>query len=152
MEIEMKKLLVILLIVFAVFAISAENGKQKFKIVKLEKPVPAANIQNFVAQKLPAVLKIKNPLLKGNLQSSNTISGVSIHRVSWVYAGIPVLGKFSVIREKDGKIINIINSMEDFSIDTKPAMTVENAAEIFAKKQPFFIKKTQKNSKKWLFF
>lgn len=134
MEIEMKKLLVILLIVFAVFAISAENGKQKFKIVKLEKPVPAANIQNFVAHKLPAVLKIKNPLLKGNLESSNTISGVSIHRVSWVYGGIPVLGKFSVVREQNGKIVNVINSLEDFSLDTKPAMTVENAAEIFARK------------------
>ena len=135
MEIEMKKLLVILVVIFAVFAVSAENSKQKFEVVKLDKPVSAANIQKFVTKNLPAVLKIKNPLLKGNLQSSNTISGVSIHRVSWVYAGIPVLGKFSVIREKDGKIINIINSMEDFSIDTKPAMTVENAAEIFAKKQ-----------------
>jgi len=135
MEIEMKKLFVVLMIVFAVFAVSAENGKQKFEVVKLEKPVSAANIQNFVAKKLPAVLKIKNPLLKGNLESSNTISGVSIHRVSWVYDGIPVLGKFSVIREKDGKIINVVNGLKDFSLDTKPAMTVENAAAMFAKKQ-----------------
>ena len=131
----MKKLLVILVIILAVFAVSAENGRQKFEVVKLEKPVPAANIRNFVAKKLPAVLNIKNSLLEGKLESSNTISGVSIHRVSWVYGGIPVLGKFSVIREKDGKIINVINSMNDFSLDTKPSMTVEKAAALLAKKQ-----------------
>ena len=122
----MKKLLVALALVFAVFALFGE--KPKFDVIKPAKPLAVKNMPAFVEQKLPAVISLKSPLFKGEIQNSNTISGISIHRVSWVYNGLPVVGKFTVIKEKDGKIFNIINGLRDFSLDTKPAMTTEQAA------------------------
>ena len=122
----MRKLFILTAILFAFTALF--GGKPEFEIIRLEKPLSAANIQNFVAKKLPAAISLKSPLLKGTIQNSNTISGVSIHRVSWVYNGIPVVGKFTVIKEKDGKIFNIINGLHDFSLDTKPVLSPEQAA------------------------
>lgn len=129
----MKKLLVILAVVFAVSALFGE--KPKFEVIKPAKPLAVKNMSAFVEQKLPAVISLRSPLFKGEIQNSNTISGTAIHRVSWVYNGIPVVGKFTVIKEREGKISNIINGIHDFSIDTKPALSAEQAALAFAKKQ-----------------
>ena len=129
----MKKLVVVLAILFAVFALFGE--KPKFEVIKPVKPLAVKNMPAFVEQKLPSLISLKSPLFKGEIQNSNTISETSIHRVSWVYNGIPVVGKFTVIKEKDGKIINIINGLSNFSINTKPAMTAEKAALSLAKKQ-----------------
>ncbi|MBO4710701.1 hypothetical protein J5681_02150 [bacterium] len=129
----MKKLLVILAVVFAVSALFGE--KPKFEVIKPAKPLAVKNMSAFVEQKLPAMISLKSPLFKGEIQNSNTISGTAIHRVSWIYNGIPVVGKFTVIKERDGKISNIINGMHDFSIDTEPALSAEQAALVFAKKQ-----------------
>ena len=129
----MKKLLVILAVVFAVSALFGE--KPKFEVIKPAKPLAVKNMSAFVEQKLPAMISLKSPLFKGEIQNSNTISGTAIHRVSWVYNGIPVVGKFTVIKERNGKISNIINGMHNFSIDTEPALSAEQAALVFAKKQ-----------------
>lgn len=129
----MKKLLVALSLVFAVFALFGE--KPKFEMIKPAKPLAVKNMTAFVEQKLPALISLKSPLFKGEIQNSNTISGIAIHRIAWSYNGIPVVGKFTVIKEKDGKIVNIINGIHDFSISTKPAMTAEQAAAALAKKQ-----------------
>ena len=129
----MKKLLVALAIIFAVFALFGE--KSKFEVIKPAKTITVKNMPAFVEQKLPAMISLKSPLFKGMIQNSNTISGTAIHRISWSYNGIPVVGKFTVIKEKDGKISSVINGLKDFSIDTKPVMTAENAALALAKKQ-----------------
>lgn len=133
MEKEMRRLFIPLAVFFAFFALFGE--KPAFEFIRLEKPVSVVNIDNFVAKKLPATVSLKNPLLKGTIQNSNTISGVSIHRVSWVYNGIPVVGKFTVLKEKDGKIFSIVNGMKDFSLDTNPALSAEKAALMLAKKR-----------------
>ena len=129
----MKKLLAALALLFAVSALFGD--KPQFEVIKPAKPVAVKNIPAFVADKLPAMISLKNPLFKGEIQNSNTLSGISIHRVSWVYNGIPVVGKFTVIKEKDGKIFSIINGIKDFSIDTKPVLSAEQAALALAKKQ-----------------
>ena len=129
----MKKLVVFLALVFAVSALFGE--KPEFKMIKPEKPIDVKNISAFVENKLPAMISLKNPLFKGKIQNSNTISGTAIHRIAWSYNGIPVVGRFTVIKESDGKISNIINGMDNFSINTEPAMTAEKAALVFAKKQ-----------------
>ena len=129
----MKKLLVALSIVFAVFVIFGE--KPEFEVIRLEKPLTVKNMPAFVEQKLPSIISLKSPLFKGEIQNSNTISGIAIHRIAWSYNGIPVVGKFTVIREKDGKVLNIINGMGNFSINTKPALTAEQAALALAKRQ-----------------
>ena len=129
----MKKFLAFFMTVFAVFTLLAE--KPKFEVIKPAKPLAVKNMNTFVEQKLPAIISLKSPIFKGEIQNSNTISGTSIHRISWSYKGIPVVGKFTVVKEKDSRIIGIINGINDFSIDTKPAITVEEAAAILAKKQ-----------------
>lgn len=122
----MKKSLVVLALVFAFFTLFGE--KSGFEVIKPAKPAAVKNISAFVEQKLPAMIKLKDPLFKGEIQNSNTISGTSIHRISWSYNGIPVAGRFTVIREKSGKIVDIVNGISDFSISTRPALTAENAA------------------------
>ena len=129
----MKKLLVALALVFAVFALFGE--KPKFEVIKPAKPLAVKNMPAFVEQKLPALISLKSPLFKGEIQNSNTISGIAIHRITWSYNRIPVVGKFTVIKEKDGKVVNIINGMHDFSIDTKPVLSADQAALALAKKQ-----------------
>ena len=129
----MKKLLISLALVFAVFALFGE--KPKFEVIKPAKPLAVKNISAFVEQKLPAMISLKSPLFKGEIQNSNTISGVAIHRISWSYNGIPVIGRSTVVKEKDGSVIDIINGMSDFSINTKPALSAEQAALTLAKKQ-----------------
>ena len=128
----MKKLLVTIVLVLAVFALFGE--KPAFEVIKPAKPVAVKNMSAFVEHKLPAMISLKSPLFKGEIQNSNTISGISIHRVSWAYDGIPVVGRFTVVKEKEGKIVDIINGMNNFSLNTKPAMTAEKAALDFAKK------------------
>ena len=132
-ENEMKKLLAALSIVFAVFVLFGE--KPKFEVIRLEKPLAVKSMPAFVERQLPAMISLKSPLFKGEIQNSNTISGITIHRIAWSYNGIPVVGKFTVIKEKDGKIVNVINGMHDFSIDTKPALSAEQAALALAEKQ-----------------
>ncbi len=129
----MKKLLVILAVIFAVSALFGE--KPKFDVIKPVQPIAVKNMPAFVEHKLPAMISLKSPLFKGTIQNSNTISGTAIHRIAWSYNGIPVVGKFTVIKENNGKIFNIINGLSNFSIDTKPAMTAEKAALVLAKKQ-----------------
>ena len=122
----MKKLLVALAILFAVSALFGE--KPKFDVIKPAKPIAVKNMPAFVEQKLPALISLKSPLFKGTIQNSNTISGTAIHRIAWSYNGIPVVGKFTVIKENDGKIFSIINGLRNFSIDTKPVLSTEQAA------------------------
>ena len=129
----MKKLFVTIVLVLAVFALFGE--KPAFEVIKPAKPVAVKNMSAFVEHKLPAMISLKSPLFKGEIQNSNTISGISIHRVSWAYDGIPVIGRFTVVKEKEGKIVDIINGMKDFSIDTKPVLSGEQAALTLAKKQ-----------------
>lgn len=123
---KMKKLVAALAILFAAFALFGE--KPKFDVIKPAKPLAVKNMSAFVEQKLPAMISLKSPLFKGEIQNSNTISGTAIHRVSWNYNGLPVVGKFTVIKEKDGKIFSIVNGLRNFSIDTKPAISAEQAA------------------------
>ena len=92
----MKKLLISLALVFAVFALFGE--KPKFEVIKPAKPLAVKNISAFVEQKLPAMISLKSPLFKGEIQNSNTISGVAIHRISWSYNGIPVIGRSTVLK------------------------------------------------------
>ena len=120
-----KKIMAVFLLCFS-FVLSAE--KLEFK-----DPVPAKNIPDFVKTKLPSIISLRNPLFKGKVQNSNTISGISFHRVSWTYNGIPVAGKFTVVKEKNGKVVNILNGIKDFSIDTKPALSPEKAAAVLEK-------------------
>ena len=122
----MKKLLVALAILFAVSALFGE--KPKFDVIKPAKPIAVKNMPAFVEQKLPAMISLKSPLFKGTIQNSNTISGTAIHRIAWSYNGIPVVGKFTVIKENDGKILSIINGLRNFSIDTKPVLSSKQAA------------------------
>ena len=122
----MKKLVAALAILFAAFVLFGE--KPKFDVIKPAKPLAVKNMSAFVEQKLPAMISLKSPLFKGEIQNSNTISGTAIHRVSWNYNGLPVVGKFTVIKEKDGKIFSIVNGLRNFSIDTKPAISAEQAA------------------------
>ena len=129
----MKKLFVIIAIVFAVSALFGE--KPKFEVIKPAKQLTVKNMPAFVERKLPAVISLKSPLFKGEIQNSNTISGTAIHRISWSYNGIPVVGKFTVIKEKDGKISSIINGLNNFSLNTKPALSAEQAALALAGKQ-----------------
>lgn len=129
----MKKLLIAFAIVFAVFALFGEGSG--FEVIKPDKPIALKNISTFVEHKLPAVISLKSPLFKGEIQNSNTIAGTAIHRIAWSYNGIPVVGRFTVVKEKDGKIVDIINGMKDFSIDTKPALSAEKAALVLAEKQ-----------------
>ena len=129
----MRKLLIAFAVIFAVFALFGE--KPAFEVIKPAKPVAVKNMSAFVEHKLPAMISLKSPLFKGQLQNSNTISGVAIHRVAWSYNGIPVVGEFTVVKEKEGKIIDIINGVKDFSISTKPALSAEQAALTLAKKQ-----------------
>ncbi len=129
----MKKLVIALAIVFAVFALFGE--KPKFEVIKPAKAITVKNMPAFVEHKLPALISLKSPLFKGEIQNSNTISGTAIHRITWSYNGIPVVGKFTVIKEKDGKIFSVINGLSNFSLNTKPAMTAEQAALALAKKQ-----------------
>ena len=145
-ENEMKKLVVSLALVFAVFALF--GAKPEFEVIKPAKPVTVKSMPAFVEHKLPALISLKSPLFKGSIQNSNTISGTSIHRVSWSYNGIPVEGRFTVIKEKEGKILDIVNGMNDFSLSTKPALTAEKAALALAEriyggsiKNPDFISK-----------
>ena len=129
----MKKLLVAVTLVLAVFALF--GGQPKFETIKPAKPLAVKNMSAFVEHKLPAIISLESPFFKGKIQNSNTISGISIHRVSWVYNGIPVVGKFTVIKEKKGEIVDIINGLDNFSINTKPRLSAENAALLLAKKQ-----------------
>ena len=129
----MKKLLVLLVLISAFSALFGD--KPKFEVIKPAKPLVVKNITAFVEQKLPAMISLKSPLFKGEIQNSNTISGVAIHRISWSYNGIPVIGRSTVVKEKDGRIINIINGMGDFSINTKPSLSAEQAALALARQQ-----------------
>ena len=120
----LKKILTVFLLC-SYFVLSAEK-------LELKNPLPVKDIPNFVETKLPAIISVKNPLFKGTVRNSNTISGISIHRISWSYNGIPVVGRFTVVKEKDGNVINIVNGIKDFSIDTKPALSPEKAAAALA--------------------
>lgn len=133
LEKKMKKSLIICAIVFAFSALFGE--KPDFEIIKPAKPLAVKNISTFVEHKLPAVISLKSPLFKGTIRNSNTIAGTAIHRIEWAYNGIPVVGRFTVVKEKDGKVVSIINGMNDFSINTKPALSAEKAALALAKKQ-----------------
>ena len=126
----MKKLFILTAVLFVFSVLLGE--KSDFEFIRLEKNVSIINPDTFVAKKLPAAVSLKNPLIKGKIENSNTISGVSIHRVSWEYNNIPIIGKFTVIKEKNGKIFNIINGIKDFSLDTEPALSAERAASAFA--------------------
>ena len=121
----LKKLTILFLLCFS-FTLFAEK-------LELKNPVPVKNIPNFVETKLPAMISLKSPLFKGTIQNSHTIYDVAIHRVSWTYNDIPVVGRFTVVKEKDGKVVNIVNGLQDFSIDTNPALSAEQAALISAK-------------------
>ena len=129
----MKKLFIATVLLFAFSVLFGE--KPEFETIRPAKPIAVKNISAFVEHKLPAMISLKSPLFKGEIQNSNTISGTAIHRVTWSYNGIPVIGKFTVIKEKEGKVVDIINGMGNFSIDTKPALTAEQAALALAKKQ-----------------
>ena len=129
----MKKLFVVLVLIFAVSALF--GAKPEFEVIKPAKPIAVKNISAFVEKKLPALISLKSPLFKGEIQNSNTIAGTAIHRISWSYNGIPVVGRFTVLKEKDGKVIDIINGMGDFTISTKAAVSPEQAAIALAEKQ-----------------
>ena len=137
----MKKLFITTVLLLAFSVLFGE--KPEFETIRPAKPIAVKNMSAFVEHKLPAMISLKSPLFKGEIQNSNTISGTAIHRVTWSYNGIPVVGKFTVIKEKEGKVVDIINGMGNFSIDTKPALTAEEAALALAKKQfSYSIKKS----------
>ena len=121
----MKKLFVLILSVLMLATLSASD---KFSELKLEKPIKISNLPAFIQKDLPALISLDKTNFSGRLMNSNTLSGVTTHRISWSYKGIPVYGRFTVLREKDGAVVSLFNGMNSFTLDTNPKMSADAAA------------------------
>ena len=124
----MKKILLIatLLLIFTNLITAKELKTKFFDVNRTVKTT--ADLKNFVNFELPKVISIKNSSIKGELLGTNEISGMKIHKIQWSYNGVPVEGRYSVIKEKNGKILNVINSLKEFSLSVKPVFSATEAA------------------------
>lgn len=114
-----------LLLIFTNLITAKELQTKFFDVSRAVKTT--AELKSFINFELPKVISIKNSSIKAELLGSNEISGMKIHKVQWNYNGIPVEGRYSVIQEKDGEIFNVINALNDFSLDAKPVLSVSEA-------------------------
>ena len=121
----MKKFFVLILAVLMLATLSASD---KFSELKLEKPIKISHLPTFVKKDLPALISLDKASFSGSLMSSNTISGVTIHRISWSYKSVPVHGRFTVLHEKNGEIVRLFNGMGSFTLDTTPKLSADAAA------------------------
>lgn len=121
----MKKIFVLILAVLMLATLSASD---KFRELKFEKPIKINNLSAFVKKDLPVLISLDRASFSGTLMSSNTLSGVTTHRISWNYKGVPVHGRFTVLHEKNGAIVSLVNGMESFTLDTTPKMSADEAA------------------------
>jgi len=125
----MKKLLLAatIIILFANLVSAKEMKTEFFNINRTVRT--SADLKNFVKLELPGVISLKNSSIKGELLGTNEISGMKIHKIQWSYNGIPVVGRYTVINEKGGKVLNVINGLKDFSLNTAPDLSSVEAAE-----------------------
>ncbi|MGI6395241.1 MAG: hypothetical protein ACOX2F_11045 [bacterium] len=124
----MKKLFVVVAVSVLFFSfIGAKESKISFH--ELSKKIAVPNdLKNFVKKELPALISVKDRAINGKILGTNEISGVKIHKIEWSYGGIPVVGRYSVIKERNGEIFSVINALEDFSVDTNPTLSPLEAA------------------------
>jgi len=119
----MKSFVLTVFLVVFVSALSAESF-EKEKIFKLNKPVPALqDMSEFIAHDLPGMIALDSSRMNGHILKSFAAGDIKIHRIEWKYKGIPVIGKYSVIKEKNGVIYKVINTVSDIKIDTVPKFT-----------------------------
>lgn len=123
----MKKLLTVLAVVFFVSGICGHD----LEFIKLNRSAGTAEkLKSFVARDLNGLISVNDSDLSGRLITTNRIGDIKLHRVAWSYKGIPVEGKYTVLKEKNGKIFKMINSMRNVNIDTTPSITANAAAKI----------------------
>lgn len=133
----MKNFVLTVFLLVSVSALTAEDFGKK-NIIKLKKPVSSyQEMKEFIAKDLPEMILL-NSSMNGRILKSFKSGDVSIHRIEWSYKGIPVAGKYSVIKEKGGVIYKVINSISDIKINTVPDLTARTAAEKISGK---FLKK-----------
>lgn len=121
----MKKLLTVLAMMFFFFCVYGSDHE----FIKLSRETgTSAQLKTFIAHDLTKLISVKNSDISGRLITTNTVGNLKFHRIAWTYKGIPVEGKYTVLKEKNGKIFKIINSMPDISINTSPSISPDEAA------------------------
>lgn len=128
----MKKLLLTLLLAFATIG-AAEIGKDvkvsymkniPFIIRGIEVPVDSnLELKNFVNLKLTDFTKVDHKLVVPKISFSQKVGNITFHRISYSIDGIPVLGRHTVLKQRDGKIFSVINAIENIDVDTKPSIS-----------------------------
>jgi len=134
----MKKVILIAMVfIFATLNASEKDAKLSIEfrknipfIVKgLQIPITSTvQLKKFVKVKLPQILKINTDIIVPKVVSSQKIGKVTFHRISYLVDGIPVLGRHTVIKQKDGEIFSITNAAENININTKPKLAALEAS------------------------
>lgn len=134
----MKKLLIItLLLAFATIGAAEISKDVKISYMKnipfiirgIEVPVNSnLELKNFVNLKLADFTKVDHSLVIPNIDFSQKIGNVTFHRINYSVNGVPVIGKHTVLKQRDGKIFSVLNSAENIKVDTKPSIDASVAS------------------------
>lgn len=132
-----KVILIAMAFIFATLNASEKDAKLSIEfrknipfIVKgLEVPINSTvQLKKFVTADLSKILKINTAIIVPKVVSSQKIGKTTFHRINYSVDGIPILGRHTVIKQKDGKIFSITNAAEDIDIDTKPTLAALEAS------------------------
>lgn len=132
-----KVILIVMALIFATLNASEKDAELSVEfrknipfIVKgLEVPINSTvQLKKFVKADLSRILKINTDVIVPEVISSQKIGKTTFHRVNYSVNGIPVLGRHTVIKQKDGKIFSITNAVENIDIDTKPSLAALEAS------------------------
>ena len=136
----MKRFLIISLLLFFATISAAEISKDvkvsymkniPFIIRGIEVPVNSnLELKNFVDLKLKDLTKIDQANLIPKINFSQKIGDITFHRISYSVDGIPVIGRHTVLKQRDGKIFSVINAAENVDVDTKPSIPALKASQV----------------------
>jgi len=134
----MKKFLIALFILFSLINLYGNTLNQKDVVIdkgipfvirnldiKVDKPGDVTRIANEL---VPQIVSVDRKNFKAEVLVSNKIGDISIHKLGWIYKGIPVKGRYTVLKEKNNSIFKIHNRINQFDINTVPTVDKLTAA------------------------
>jgi hypothetical protein len=135
-----EKVLLIILAVTVTVNLYGDAAGKKISSVIRDLDLKARNISDVVRlteETVPSIVSINRENFKAEILVSNKIGDTSIYKVGWKYKGIPVEGRYTVLKAKNDSVFKIHNNIEQFEIETVPTVDKLTAARnIFTIKYP----------------
>ncbi len=141
----MKKFIAVFISFFAVTILYGDSAVGKN--IAMENGIPViirnlnlrlnseTDIVSFASEKVTDIISIDRINFKPEVAFSNKVGETSFHKLRWTYKGVPIKGRYTVLKEKNGIVFKIHNHVSQFDIETRPTIDKLTAAKnIFSAK------------------